>query len=123
MKRTLISVVVLVVAFFAIMLVGAWANDEVVSLETGTGVEYMMYSLLSVLLSLCAACSFASDRRRCIMFIVFAVIPPLFAGITDFLVAGIFSGIIAATTDERILTWFRGIAEPDKGCTLDETDE
>ena len=123
MKRTLVSVIILVVAFFAIMLVGAWANDEVVSLETGTGVEYMMYSLLSVILSLCAACFFASDRRRCIMFIVFAVIPPLFAGITDFLVAGIFSGIIAATTDECILTWFRGIAEPDKGCTLDETDE
>ena len=121
MKRTLVSVIILVVAFLTVMLVGAWG--ETIDLETGAGVEYILISLLSVILSLCAASFFAYDRRRCIMFIVFAVIPPLFAGITDFLVAGIFSGIIAATTDERILTWFRGIAEPDKGCTLDETDE
>lgn len=121
MKRTLVSVIILVVAFLTVMLVGAWG--ETIDLETGAGVEYILISLLSIILSLCAASFFASDRRRCIMFIVFAVIPPLFAGVAACLVAGIFSGIIAATTDERIITWFKSIAEPDKGCTLDETDE
>ncbi len=123
MKRTLVSVIILVVAFFAIMIVGAKANGTVINLESGEGIEYAFYSIVSVIMSLCAACYFGSNRKRCIMFIVFAVIPPLFAGVAACLVASIFSGIIAATTDERIVTWFKSIAEPDKGCTLDETDE
>ena len=114
MKITLVNVIILVVAFFAIT--GVAANGTVINLDSGDGVEYILISLLSVILSLCAASFFASDRRRCIMFIVFAVIPPLFAGVAACLVAGIFSGIIAATTDECIITWFKSIAEPDKDC-------
>ncbi len=123
MKRTLVSVIILVVAFFAIMIVGAKANGTVINLESGEGIEYAFYSIVSVIMSLCAACYFGSNRKRCIMFLLFAWLLPLVAGITTFLVAAVFSSLITVVTDQKVLNWFKEMAEPDKGCTLDETDE
>lgn len=123
MKRTLVSVILIIVAFFTIMIVGAKSNGTVINLESEEGVEYAFYSTVSVMMSLCAACYFKSNRRRCLMFLLFAWILPLIAGVTTFLVAALFSGLITVVTDEKVLNWFKEIAEPEKGCQLDETDE
>ena len=54
------------------------------------------------------------------MFLLFAWLLPLIAGITTFLVAAVFSSLITVVTDQKVLNWFKEMAEPDKGCTLDE---
>lgn len=120
MKRTLVSVILIVVAFLTIMIVGAKANSTVINLESGEGIEYAFYSIVSVIMSLCAACYFGSNRKRCIMFLLFAWLLPLVAGIAAFIVAAVFSSLITVVTDQKVLNWFKSIAEPDKGCTLDE---
>lgn len=120
MKRTLVSVILIVVAFLTIMIVGAKANGTVINLESGDGIEYAFYSIVSVIMSLCAACYFSSNRKRCIMFLLFSWLLPLVAGIAAFIVAAVFSSLITVVTDQKVLNWFKEMAEPDKGCTLDE---
>lgn len=120
MKRTLFNVILIIIAFFTIMLVGAKTNGVVINMESGEGIEYAFYSIVSVIMSLCAACYFGSNRKRCIMFLLFAWLLPLVAGIAAFIVAAVFSSLITVVTDQKVLNWFKSIAEPDKGCTLDE---
>lgn len=123
MKRTLVSVILIVVAFFTIMIVGAKSNGTVINLESEEGIEYAFYSIVSVMMSLCAACYFSSNRKRCLMFLLFAWLLPLIAGMTTFFVAAVFSALITVVTDQKVLNWFKEMAEPEKGCQLDETDE
>lgn len=123
MKRTLVSVILIIIAFFIIMIVGAKANGTVINLESGEGIEYAFYSIVSVMMSLCAACYFKSNRKRCLMFLLFAWLLPLLAGMTTFFVAAVFSALITVVTDQKVLNWFKEMAEPEKGCQLDETDE
>lgn len=123
MKRTLVSVILIIIAFFTIMIVGAKSNGTVINLESEEGIEYALYSAVSVMMSLCAACNFNSNRRRCLMFLLFAWLLPLIAGMTTFFVAAVFSALITVVTDQKVLNWFKEMAEPEKGCQLDETDE
>ena len=48
MKKTRNSVIVLIVAFLAIMLVGAKTNGVVINMDSGFGIEYLIFSRISV---------------------------------------------------------------------------
>lgn len=123
MKKTRNSVIVLVVAFLAIMLVGAKTNGVVINMDSGFGIEYLIFSLISVGLAIVSASYFQTNRRKCAVFLVLSLILPLVAGIATFFVATVFNGIIAAKTDKEVIDWFMAITEPEKECKLDETDE
>ncbi len=113
MKKTLFSVIVLIVAFFTIMLLGAKSNNCVVNLESGDGIQYMLYAALSVGFALCASAYFKTNRKKCVMFFLPAVLIPFLAGMTTFIVATLFSAIITVTTDENVVEWFKNMAAPE----------
>ena len=70
--------VILIAAFVTIMLLGAKANNVVVNLETGDGIQYMLYAVLSVGCALCASAYFKTNRKKCaILSLLAALIPPL----------------------------------------------
>lgn len=123
MKKTRNSVIVIVVAFLAIMLVGAKTNGVVINMDSGFGIEYLIYSLISVGLAVVSANYFQTNRRKCAVFLALSLILPLVAGIATFFVATVFNGIIAAKTDKKVVDWFMSVTEPEKECKLDETDE
>ena len=112
MIKTL-SVIVLVIAFITIMLVGAKTNGVAVNLETGDGIQYMLYAVLSVGCALCAACYFSSNRKKCAILALLAALIPAFAGIAAFIVAAVFSSLITVTTDESVVEWFKNMTAPE----------
>ena len=113
MKRTLVSVILIIIAFLTIMIVGAKTNGVAVNLETGDGIQYMLYAVLSVGSALCAACYFSSNRKKCAILALLAALIPAFAGVTTFIVAGVFSAIITVTTDESVVEWFKNMTAPE----------
>lgn len=113
MKKTLFSVIILVAAFVTIMLLGAKANNVVVNLETGDGIQYMFYAVLSVGCALCASAYFRTNRKKCAILALLAALIPAFAGVTTFIVAGVFSAIITVTTDESVVEWFKNMTAPE----------
>lgn len=113
MKKTLFSVVVLVVAFVTIMLVGAKSNNVVVNLDSGDGIQYMLYAVLFVGCALCASAYFRTNRKKCAILALLAALIPAFAGVTTFIVAGVFSAIITVTTDESVVEWFKNMTAPE----------
>ena len=113
MKKTLFSVIILVSAFVTIMLLGAKANNVVVNLETGDGIQYMLYAALSVGFALCASAYFKTNRKKCALFLLPAMLVPVLAGVTTFIVAGVLSAIITVTTDESVVEWFKNMTAPE----------
>ena len=112
MKKTL-SVIVLVIAFITIMLVGAKTNGVAVNLETGDGIQYMLYAVLSVVFALCASAYFKTNRKKCAILALLAALIPAFAGIAAFIVAAVFSSLITVTTDESVVEWFKNMTAPE----------
>lgn len=113
MKKALFSVIVLVVGFVTIMLVGAKSNNVVVNLDSGDGIQYMLYAVLSVGCALCASAYFRTNRKKCAILTLLAALIPAFAGVTTFIVAGVFSAIITVTTDESVVEWFKNMTAPE----------
>ncbi len=114
MKRTFISALILVVAFFAILFAATKSNDVVVNMETGENGEYLFVPIFSLLFAVTAAYYFRLRSVKPLHFLIptlLAITVPLFAGITTFLVAGCFSAIIIVTTDEKVLQWFKGAVD------------
>lgn len=113
MKKALFSVIVLVVGFVTIMLVGAKSNNVVVNLDSGDGIQYMLYAVLSVGCALCASAYFRTNRKKCAILTLLAALIPAFAGVTTFIVAGVFSATITVTTDESVVEWFKNMTAPE----------
>ena len=113
MKKTLFSVIILIAAFVTIMLLGAKANNVVVNLETGDGIQYMLYAVLSVGCALCASAYFKTNRKKCAILALLAALIPALAGVTTLIVAGLFSGIIAVATDASVTEWFKNLSAPE----------
>ena len=114
MKRTLVSVIILVVAFFAIT--GVAANGTIINLDSGDGVEYLLCAMVYIIMSLCAAYYFQNNRKKCVFFTILSWGMPLIFGIAAFIVAAFFTLFIVPFTDDKVLAWFKSIAEPDKDC-------
>lgn len=113
MKKALFSVIVLVATFVTIMLVGAKSNNVVVNLDSGDGIQYMLYAVLSVGCALCASAYFKTNRKKCAILALLAALIPAFAGVTTFIVAGVFSAIIIVTTDVSVVEWFKNMTAPE----------
>lgn len=117
MKRTFISALILVVAFFAILITATKSNGIVINMETEENGEYLLIPIFSLIFAVIAACFFKDRSVKPLHFLIptlLSITVPLFAGVTTFLVAGCFNAIIIATTDEKVLQWFEGFVREDK---------
>ena len=112
------SLTLIIVAFLTIMIVGAKTNGVVINMDSGCGIEYLIFSLISVGLAVVSANYFQTNRRKCAVFLALSLILPLVAGIAAFFVATVFNGIIAAKTDKKVIDWFMAMTEPE----LDENE-
>ena len=117
MKRTFISALILVIAFFAILFTATESNDVVINLETEENGRYFFIPSLSLIFAIIAACNFNVRSTKPFRFFIptlLSVTIPLFVGVETFFVAGFFNAIIISTTDEKVLQWFKGFVEKDE---------
>lgn len=116
LKKSL-SAILIVVSVFILASVGA---KGFISLETGTGVEYLLGAVITMMLILLSACNFDRNtedeagqkrRRKSALFLVAALLFAMISGVSTFIVAGFVAMIVVPFCSKELLQWFAGFLD------------